>query len=377
MATHKIGRNDPCPCGSGKKYKKCHLDKNEEPWQSKEFQDRAWATFDQMLEDEKRRKEQFGHVRPIIHANAWDKKIIAVGNRLYFTHPKSSFSDFLQNHLRETFGDQWWKEELAKPLIARHPVAQWQAHAEELFRGETPDERDRYLITRDGPVTAFMTLGHDLYTVRNNVKFQETIVTRLRSRDGFAGVRYELLVAAAFVRAGFEIEPEDELNPDKHPEFVATHKATKFVIAVEAKARNRRQNDMNPEKAGVDDLITKAAKQALADKPFALFVDVVMPPGDQDKPSWLDEVDQAVKAVMKKDGDKPGPFDLVLFTNFPHRYGEPGKPDPRKEWMVWQPLATRIPQDIINAIVTAVQQYGNIPEFGTGSAGHQSTSAKP
>ena len=21
----KIGRNDPCPCGSGKKYKKCHL----------------------------------------------------------------------------------------------------------------------------------------------------------------------------------------------------------------------------------------------------------------------------------------------------------------------------------------------------------------
>ena len=25
----KIGRNDPCPCGSGKKYKKCCLRKNE------------------------------------------------------------------------------------------------------------------------------------------------------------------------------------------------------------------------------------------------------------------------------------------------------------------------------------------------------------
>ena len=23
----KIGRNDPCPCGSGKKYKKCCLDR--------------------------------------------------------------------------------------------------------------------------------------------------------------------------------------------------------------------------------------------------------------------------------------------------------------------------------------------------------------
>ena len=28
--THqKIGRNEPCSCGSGKKYKKCCLDKNE------------------------------------------------------------------------------------------------------------------------------------------------------------------------------------------------------------------------------------------------------------------------------------------------------------------------------------------------------------
>jgi len=25
----KIGRNDPCPCGSGKKYKQCHLGKDE------------------------------------------------------------------------------------------------------------------------------------------------------------------------------------------------------------------------------------------------------------------------------------------------------------------------------------------------------------
>jgi preprotein translocase subunit SecA len=25
----KIGRNDPCPCGSGKKYKKCHLGRED------------------------------------------------------------------------------------------------------------------------------------------------------------------------------------------------------------------------------------------------------------------------------------------------------------------------------------------------------------
>jgi uncharacterized protein YecA (UPF0149 family) len=25
LRRHKVGRNDPCPCGSGKKYKKCCL----------------------------------------------------------------------------------------------------------------------------------------------------------------------------------------------------------------------------------------------------------------------------------------------------------------------------------------------------------------
>jgi tetratricopeptide (TPR) repeat protein len=28
--TNKTNRNDPCPCGSGKKYKKCHLEKDQE-----------------------------------------------------------------------------------------------------------------------------------------------------------------------------------------------------------------------------------------------------------------------------------------------------------------------------------------------------------
>jgi len=28
----KLGRNDPCHCGSGKKYKKCHLPLDEQRW---------------------------------------------------------------------------------------------------------------------------------------------------------------------------------------------------------------------------------------------------------------------------------------------------------------------------------------------------------
>lgn len=38
----KAGRNDPCPCGSGKKFKKCCLPKQEE-WQLKLSQDTSWG----------------------------------------------------------------------------------------------------------------------------------------------------------------------------------------------------------------------------------------------------------------------------------------------------------------------------------------------
>ncbi len=31
----KIGRNDPCHCGSGKKFKHCHEGKAENPWSSR------------------------------------------------------------------------------------------------------------------------------------------------------------------------------------------------------------------------------------------------------------------------------------------------------------------------------------------------------
>ena len=36
-----VGRNDPCPCGSGKKYKKCCLTKDQEAWQAQVEAERA------------------------------------------------------------------------------------------------------------------------------------------------------------------------------------------------------------------------------------------------------------------------------------------------------------------------------------------------
>ena len=49
------GRNDPCPCGSGKKYKKCHLLEDEERHSAARARDleeaaRAWAAMERARE---------------------------------------------------------------------------------------------------------------------------------------------------------------------------------------------------------------------------------------------------------------------------------------------------------------------------------------
>jgi hypothetical protein len=379
----KVGRNDPCPCGSGRKFKKCHLGKDsirsastatppltaKQAPKSPEFQERARAIFAERIAAENCRKERFGGVRPIIHTEAFGHKLIAVGSRIYSTDRSVSFPEFLISYLRGTLGERWWNEEAGKPLIARHQIAQWEAHAAELARAQKPDHRGRSSIPRDGLVSAFMTLAYDLYIVRDNIKFHEGVLDRLRRRNDFVGVRYELLVAATFVRAGFQVEPEDESDAkSKHAEFLATHRSTKFAVAVEAKARNRRPSDRKPQRAGVDDLIANAAEKAPGNKPFAVFVDVAMPPEERDKPaSWANEVDQVVQGVVAKKGGPPGPFDWVFFTSIPHQFGLPGSADPPKHYIEWVPRQTRMPDDIREAIVEAVRQYGDIPEFESGS----------
>src|SRR4051812_21370619 len=174
---------------------------------------------------EKNRREQLGEGRPIIHTNARGKKLVSEGNTICSLDPNANFSDFLREDRRVALGPEGWAGEMSKPLIGRHPIAQWQSHAEELLRAETPDDRGCYSITRDGLITAYVTLAYDLYIVKDNIRFQTQILDRLRRREHFAGVRYELLVAATFVRAGFQVEPEDESSSLTHPEFVATHRA--------------------------------------------------------------------------------------------------------------------------------------------------------
>jgi hypothetical protein len=117
-------------------------------------------------------------------------------------------------------------------------------------------------------------------------------------------------------------------------------------------------------KAGVKDLLMDAAtKESVL--PYVVFLEVNLPPDDDPNgpPTWAAEVSQTVRDVIANVGHCP--FDLIVFTNIPHQYGEEGKPDPAKQFYFWKPTRlrpSRIPNGLELAIVTSVTQYDNIPK---------------
>jgi hypothetical protein len=221
----------------------------------------------------------------------------------------------------------------------------------------------------DGICSAYLLLAYDLYLLRNHGSLQKEVVRRLRIADQFRGARYELFVAATFIRAAFDIEYEDESDPTvKHPEFKATHKTSSLLLAVEAKAKHR------PEPIGgqgsdlegaqlrprVRGLLRDAATKKAAD-PLVVFVELGLPPQDAPgPPSWIAEVRQELEQVTRE-CRAGSPFDLVVFTNVPHQYGKPGEPDPARHFYAMWPPDTVVPESLIDAIGRALMQYGNIP----------------
>ena len=197
---------------------------------------------DKILASE-RRRQQFGEVGPIIHAEHEGRKLVAIGNRIFYDRPEqnkkwNTFTDVLLDYIRQPLGSWWGKRELKKPLAERHPVMQWYAHLADLQKTTAVLEANGlYSMDADGITSAFLHLAYDFYVLDSHQKLQKEVLKRLRLRDNFWGARFELLVAATFIRAGCTIAFEDERDSSKrHPEFLASHPATGFQFSVEAKA---------------------------------------------------------------------------------------------------------------------------------------------
>jgi hypothetical protein len=255
---------------------------------------------------------------------------------------------------------------LAKAPADRHIVIQWYQHLCEQQRTGTKHEDGLFSIRPDGITSAYLLLAYDLYVLRHHGKLQEVVVRRLRHPDQFHGARYELFVAVTFIRAGFDIEYEDESDSSrKHPEFIATHRATGFIASVEAKMRHRdvaaaAAAEAGTLRAGVRRLLSNAAEKQ-TEHPLIAFVELNLPPEPADKPpTWIADVQGDTETVVRKHGGK-SPFGLLIFTNRPHQYGLPGEPDPSRHAYALWPSDSPIPDDIANALGDAASLYGNVP----------------
>ena len=332
--------------------------------------------------DEANQRVLYGDVRPIIHADFNGHKVVAVGNRVHYSKGWRTFADFLFDYIKTTLGEEWGTAELKKPPDAQHPIIQWYGCLCRL-RARTkqdrgPDVDGLYVSELDGPSKAYVLLAYDLYVLRHNQLLQQEVVHRLKHRVQFQGARYELFVAATMVRAGFDIQFEDEADGTrKHPEFRAVHRRTGQVVAVEAKSRHASGVLGSPIREGRSPLwmafrrLLGRALEKPTDAPLIVFIDANLPPEAASPLAahpWHVEVDRAVAEVdrgVSKTGVYTGsPFALLVVTNAVDHQGAEGGPPPQYVYYRTRPATSARPLQhlsVLDAIERSLRQYGNVP----------------
>jgi hypothetical protein len=372
---NKVGRNAPCPCGSGKKYKKCCLVASADS-QIEPVPVEIIKRFQEHQHNEIEREKLYGKTRPIIHNNFKGYKLVAVGSQMHWAKEEKwkTFPDFLLDYIKTTLGRDWGNAELKKPLEERHQILKLYDAMCRFQQKQTKDEDGIYEAIPNGAFAAYLSLAYDLYILRHHKALQEDIIRRLKHPDQYQGARYELFATATCIRAGFKIEFENEKDGSrKHPEFIATHIETGQKISVEAKSKHREgvlgfpgQQESDEEiKLRIGSLINQALKKE-SNYPFVIFVDVNIPPSVAERtlevppPNGIARtLDQIAKAIDGKDL-----FNLILFTNHPHHYGRSDEPDQKKNVLAvisQKPKTVLTYPELLFSLNQAALQYGHIP----------------
>jgi hypothetical protein len=348
-------------------------------WQTGKVPPEVMEKFIAMQAAEAHRQDRFGKVRPIIHTDFHEHKLVAVGSTIHWSKGWKTFPDFLFDNIKTVLGVDWGTAELKKSLAERHVVLQWY---DALCRFQAAHPHGPEGIAEgvpDGPSMAYLSLAYDLYVLADHLVLQERLVARLKHPDQFQGARYELAVAATMIRAGFDLEHEDETDSTRpHTEFIATHRETGQKLAIEAKSRHRpgvlgqkgQLKTREEFRMGIRGLLRDAIAKAPA-LPYVIFIDANMPPeiALEEQERWLGEVQEAVvlsdPALRNAAFYKGSGFNMLAVTNFPHHYGRRGEPDPGKHVLVIIPDR---PQRSVNAVSVveeieqAIRQYGTIPQ---------------
>ena len=340
--------NDSCFCGSGLKYKECHgkvsekqISRTVDPFL---FSKLPKAAQDQIISDEKKKEKQ-GEVRPIISLDHQGYKFVAVGNRFHYSKKWKTFHDFLFDYIKYILDSEWGNSELNKPLQQRHPIMQWYDSLCHFQKKHIEREGEVYSAVCTGTVGAYMSLAYDLYILRHHSLLQSRLIKRLKDERQFQGARYEIYTTASFIKAGFEIEFEDETDrTSTHCEFIAIHKKLKRKYSVEAKSRHRLgflghtgspAKDHDAIRLQIGNLITNALRKE-AGHTRIIFIDINMPPreGAIFEKDWFKQLGKTLSKIEKNGVDsKPCPPAYTFFTNHPYHYIGEDEVEPSRDFL--------------------------------------------
>ncbi len=275
------------------------------------------------------------YVRPIMFQ---DKKVFALGNKVYVNvSPSETFHTFLIQILKETIGLDWFREQAQLPMKERHFISicleklgEWIDHNQETA---PRNSRGVWGAKPDGYGKSLLSLAFDVCSLIHKQKLPQSLLGRLKTKEHYQGARYEIAIAAIFARLDCDIEWTDENSKNKHCEFIATHRSTSAVLAVEAKSKKRsgvlhETGLLQPfEKLYSARVIKRLFREALEqnpkDVPFAVFIDVNTPPtpniSDNDK-QWIKDVKSIVDRKLQDLSPEEYPLNAVFFTNYSYHY---------------------------------------------------------
>ncbi len=318
---NKLGRNDPCACGSGKKFKKCHgspcsivnVGSTKKPVLSMENE------IARLKAKQEQREDQQGKGNPIISSEYEGFRLVAVGSEIHYSKSWKTFHDFLMDYIVKMLGEDWISQEIKKESSERHPILQWYKLVCQYQKEFIKEPGKVQKAPMNGASAAYLGLAYNLYLIAHNLELQTKLIHRLKNKEQFLGAYYETYVAASFIQAGFEINLEDEGDSQmSHCEFVATHRGTSKSFSVEAKARTPGKRD-----AKVNRQLHNALKK-VASHERIIFIDVNMPEDATDfkLTKWMNEALDDLRSAESRltINGNPAPSAYVILTNHPYMY---------------------------------------------------------
>jgi hypothetical protein len=218
-----------------------------------------------------------------------ETRFIVRGEKVIIWEGGKYFLNFLLGDLSRELGDSFRED-------AHHPLHRWWTSMLAQAAARSPLGPERGLMSTVA-VLSFFTVAYDLFVLADNTKPRERLVKALRIPDQFHGARYELMIAACLVRAGFSFtfsNEEDSSSP--HSDGVAVHRRTGKRYAVEMKTKGRPgilgKVGERPSPAAMKGDVSRQLRDALlkpAHDERLIFIDLNLPPapsGWQEKGVW-------------------------------------------------------------------------------------------